>query len=126
MNASFDSRRVTNLSLSVDSNSRATSSSCTRELRGIAFPKGNCRDVYEQPAGDPVDLRGLLKSQPNRFEQLVGGGGSERRKCIPEGMGENQNESVVGPNGSIHGLNGLYVFDSSVFSSSSCVLCYKK
>ena len=36
-------------------------------------------------------------------------------------MGDNQNESVVGPNGAIHGLNGLYVFDSSVFSSSSCV-----
>ena len=82
------------LSLSVDSNSRATSSSCTRELRGIAFPKGNWRAVYEQPAGDPVDLRGLLKSQPNRFEQLVGGG-SERRKCIPEGMAENQNKKYI-------------------------------
>lgn len=36
-------------------------------------------------------------------------------------MGENPNESVVDPNGAIHGLTGAYVFDASVFVTSSCV-----
>lgn len=36
-------------------------------------------------------------------------------------MGENPKESVVDSNGAIHGLTGIYVFDASVFVTSSCV-----
>ncbi|MCW8889582.1 MAG: GMC family oxidoreductase [Sedimenticola sp.] len=36
-------------------------------------------------------------------------------------MGSNPKESVVDPNGAVHGLNGAYVFDASVFVTSSCV-----
>jgi len=36
-------------------------------------------------------------------------------------MGENPQTSVVDSSGSIHGLKGVYVFDASVFPTSSCV-----
>lgn len=36
-------------------------------------------------------------------------------------MGDNPNKSVVNGSGKIHNLKGLYVVDSSVFTSSSCV-----
>lgn len=36
-------------------------------------------------------------------------------------MGEDPKTSVVDPNGAVHGLEGAYVFDASVFVSSSCV-----
>ncbi len=36
-------------------------------------------------------------------------------------MGENPSQSVVDSRGAVHGLRGVYVFDASVFPSSSCV-----
>jgi len=36
-------------------------------------------------------------------------------------MGEDPRKSVVDPNGAIHGLTGVYVFDASIFVTSSCV-----
>ena len=36
-------------------------------------------------------------------------------------MGENPNEAVVGACGQVYGLKGAYVFDASIFVTSSCV-----
>jgi choline dehydrogenase-like flavoprotein len=36
-------------------------------------------------------------------------------------MGENPSSSVVGPSGETHDLRNLYIFDSSIFPSSSVV-----
>ena len=36
-------------------------------------------------------------------------------------MGVNPKESVVNTNGAVHGIKGAYVFDASVFVTSSCV-----
>ena len=36
-------------------------------------------------------------------------------------MGKDHKKSVVDQNGKLHGTSGLYVFDASVFVSSSCV-----